>query len=372
MTRLHLLGRFLLLGTWGTCLALTLLPALPALYFQQGGQRSLVHTAAWLLAFPATSYWVARSASKWVRGLLRWVPRLQWALVGLLLLVPGYGWLVLFYFFLAPSAASDPAPSLLRRGQCIVRYQSGGQFTKVEGGGTPVLVQPVGPFLEWVTPLPPAPDLDSTWTLLDPQGLDLLDQSSTQLSRSRFHDRWLKQELATDFTPDTTRYYLPLPPATHEGRGVLGYVRGGRSYATQLQGTSLSGGLLRAQLRWRGAFQLTAAVGYDEELTLMLADFRGVGTYRLVRPLTTSDPQAIPAAQANYLALYRLGREGESHQYLSLPTLPPLLTITHFDSVRQVVAGTFSGLVHLESAHSETYPTDTLHLQQGRFDVRYR
>jgi hypothetical protein len=372
MTKLPLLWRVLLLGTWGICLALTLLPALPALYFQQGGLRSLVHTAAWLLAFPATGYWVAQSASKWVRGLLRWVPRLQWALVGLLLLVPGYGWLALFYFFLAPSTASHPAPSLLRRGQCSVRYQSGGQFSTVEGGGTLVLVQPVGPFLEWVTPLPSAPELDSTWTLLDPQGLALLDQSSAQRSRSRFHDRWLKQELATDFTPDTTRYHLALPPATQEGRGVLGYRRGGRSYATPRQGPSLSGGLLRAQLRWRGAFQLTAAVGYDEELTLALADFRGIGTYRLVRPLTTSNPQAIPTAQANYLLLSRVGREGEEYQYLSLPTLPPLLTITHFDSVRQVVAGTFSGLVHLESARPGAYRTDTLHLQQGRFDVRYR
>jgi hypothetical protein len=124
MTKLPLLWRVLLLGTWGICLALTLLPALPALYFQQGGLRSLVHTAAWLLAFPATGYWVAQSASKWVRGLLRWVPRLQWALVGLLLLVPGYGWLALFYFFLAPSTASHPAPSLLRRGQCSVGRDS--------------------------------------------------------------------------------------------------------------------------------------------------------------------------------------------------------------------------------------------------------
>jgi hypothetical protein len=72
------------------------------------------------------------------------------------------------------------------------------------------------------------------------------------------------------------------------------------------------------------------------------------------------------------LLLSRVGREGEEYQYLSLPTLPPLLTITHFDSVRQVVAGTFSGLVHLESARPGAYRTDTLHLQQGRFDVSYR
>ncbi|RZK28223.1 MAG: hypothetical protein EOO63_11745, partial [Hymenobacter sp.] len=239
MARLLLLWRVLSRSIWGICLALTLLlVVLPELYFQHVGTRNLVHTVAWGLSLPI--YWGAHHASKWVRGLVRWVVRLQWAFMGLLLLVPVYGWLVLVGFFWTPWIHDDRPPPLLRRGTWLVRYQSDGRFSTVDGGGTVVLVQPIGSFLEWITPLSRTPNLDSTWTLLDPRGFDLLDPNGVQPARFqdhlRFHKRWLEQEVATNFTPDTTRYHLPLPPATHAGRGVLGYGRGGRCYATQPQG----------------------------------------------------------------------------------------------------------------------------------------
>lgn len=370
MAKLPLLWRILLLGIWGTCLAFMLLQVVvPALYFQHLSSRNLVHTLAWGLSLLV--YRGAYRAAKWERRFLRGVIGLQWAFLGLLLLVPVYGWFVLVGFFWTPWAGDERPRPLLRRGSCVVRYQSDGRFSTVDGGGTLVLVQPIGPWLEWVTSLSRTPGLDSTWTLLDPQGFDLLDHSGVQRAYSRFHNRWLDHELATDFTPDTTRYHLPLPAATHAGRGVLGYVRDGRTYTIQPAGTNPIGELLRPQLHWRGRFQLTADVGYDEELTLSLADFRGIGTYFLVRPPTTSNPHAIPAAQANYMSLHRLGRNAEDYQYLSLPAKPVVLTITQFDSVRRVVAGTFQGLVHLETNRAGAFPSDTLHLQQGRFDVCY-
>ncbi|HEX8329456.1 MAG TPA: hypothetical protein VF629_18105 [Hymenobacter sp.] len=357
---------------WVACLALTLLTCLPQLDFRVVAHRSLVHSTAWLLAFSGAGYFATRTTNSALGALLRWIPRVQWVLAALPLLMLWYGLFFLYSFFLDFNVTKEGFESgigspLLRRGSAVVRYQRIRWQSESDINGTAVIVRPVTQLLEWVTPVGPY-KLDSTWTVLDPYGRTLISSRYEQVAQQRKFEHYLGRLQASADSANLVRDALPLPAATQLGTGTIGYAANGKNRQNRLTGRNDQGGTdgIDVHARLNGPLGLDANLGLPapnntEWLTIALTNFHGLGTYYLGRrsPL---DASFMPTADANYLQLTRLGTDEKNRIYMSVAAQPARLTITHFNAKQNIIAGTFEGTLHSISG-------DTLRISQGRFDV---
>ena len=163
--------------TWLACMGLLWLTAHTPLRFNSRPKHLLVMWMAWLFFAPATTHLARLTASPGLRRLLRWLPRVQWAGLGLLLLV----WVPSFFFLMGRPPfwgcffpVNDPdyahAHPLLSRGRAEHVFEVNDD---PQNWRRDVRVRFLPVLLVWVTPQPPA-SLDSTWTLRSANGLDLL------------------------------------------------------------------------------------------------------------------------------------------------------------------------------------------------------
>ena len=193
--------------TWVACLALLLLTAYTPLRFNGRTTHLLVLWMAWLFFAPATSCLAGFTTNPVLRALLRWLPRVEWAGLGLLValwavLLPlggrPMGWRFFFPVADPDYAHADP---LLSRGSAEYAYElhldeDPGAWTK------PVRVRFLPVLLVWTTPLPPA-SLDSTWRLRREAGLFLLAHryrapAKEELTRRQDPGRLAGKELPSD------------------------------------------------------------------------------------------------------------------------------------------------------------------------------
>lgn len=163
---------------WLTCLVITTLEAfITPLRFSSVELRSWVHSLAWLLAFSGAAYFARYTTYSPFRAAWRVWPWAQWALA---LALPCY-----FFGMEAPYAfanffwqahdsyydehSGDTDFSLLRCGSERIYFRRTDYIYEKE----PVVVRwlPLG--LRWQTPLGNQ-RLDSTWTVLDAQTLQLI------------------------------------------------------------------------------------------------------------------------------------------------------------------------------------------------------
>lgn len=165
--------------TWVACLALLGLTAYTPLRFNSYAKHLLALQGAWWLFAPAMGYVAGFTARLGLRQLLRWLPWVQWAGLGLLFLlwVPclllGQGRPPLWRCFF-PTDTPDfaVAAPLLSRSWTEHAYEL--HFdADPQAWMKPVRVRELPLLLVWTAPLAPA-SLDSTWTLRREAGLDLL------------------------------------------------------------------------------------------------------------------------------------------------------------------------------------------------------
>jgi hypothetical protein len=162
---------------WVACLGLLWLTAHTPLRFNSRPKHLLVLWMAWLFFAPAMFYLAARTARPGRQRLLRWLPRVQWAGLGVLFLLwvpcllmvqgqpPLWAW-----FFPVDDPDYARAHPLLSRGRAEHVYEVNDD---PQNGRRDVRVRFLPALLVWVTPQPPA-SLDSTWTLRSANGADLL------------------------------------------------------------------------------------------------------------------------------------------------------------------------------------------------------
>ncbi len=324
---------------WVLCAGLTVLTiCVPPLEFSSFTYRSVAHSIAWSLAFTGAGYFAKRTSSPALLWLLRWIPRIQWAGVGLVLAgLWWYGALYIYYFFLSAGSPNDTqlgkARILMRRGDAYVLYRNvAGHPSQY---GTLALVRPVSPFFNWVRPITSG-EYDSWANTNKPANHPLRDLGNLSAAID-------SSNAATDKEP--------LPLATHTGLGTLGYaVNGKNRHILNAKNMSLF-------IKHKGFFNLESYVdeqGGNISLSIILSHFQGVGTYQM----TCVDG---PAVVDNRLYVTRNGQT-----YKSVSSRPATLDITHFDAARHIIAGTFSGVLH-----SAARP-DSITISQGRFDAHYQ
>lgn len=334
---------------WVICLGLTILTlCIPPLEFSSITYRSVAHSGAWLLAFIGAGYFAKHTSSPTLLWLLRWMPRIQWGGVALLLLVfLWYGALYLYYFFLATGSPNDTqfgqARILMRRGDTYALYRNVVGHSNMYG--TLALVRPISPFFNWVRPITSG-EYDS-WANMDKptssflQGLENLSAAASA---------------AVD-SIDAAFDKEPLPLITHTGRGTLGFVINGKNrHATGSNALSVI-------IKRKGFFNLEASMDQragtgNIRLSVILSHFQGAGTYQMMR---VDGPNAVD----NRLYIER-NIPAYSQTYKSVASQPATLVITHFNANQHIIAGTFAGVLYGNTN------SDSIVITQGRFDLHYK
>lgn len=100
----------------------------------------------------------------------------------------------------------------------------------------------------------------------------------------------------------------------------------------------------------------------NRSIILNIRQLRQSGVYLFNQVARPSFPRTTPA-YATYIAT----DFGSTSRYITSPTATGQLIVTHFDSVAQIVSGTFEFTAEKVSGDGP----DAVRLTHGRFDLRY-
>lgn len=156
-----------------------------------------------------------------------------------------------------------------------------------------------------------------------------------------------------------------LPDATQEGKGTAGWLLDGKAQVPTRSSISTShpvGGYWR---KTRGGRSLSISfhqfsVDEDWGVSFYLPDIRQPGTF----PLNQAPPPLTPQFSPAYGQYSRSRPDPDRNAYTG-PDAPGQLIITRFDTVKNIVSGTFE-MTPQEAGSSGTYA-----VTHGRFDLHF-
>ena len=156
-----------------------------------------------------------------------------------------------------------------------------------------------------------------------------------------------------------------LPDATREGTATAGWLLNGKARVPKRSSISTGDPVNGYWRRTKGGRSLSLSfrqfsVDEDWGVSFFLPDIRQPGTFALDRvPAITSGLNN--AGYGHYTTL----RPGPRLGYYTDPNAPGQLVITRFDTVQNVVSGTF------EMAPRQDGGTETVAVTHGRFDLHF-
>ncbi|GGG52912.1 hypothetical protein [Hymenobacter glacieicola] len=354
---------------WLLCLILTLTDVFTPLEMANSYLRSAAHGGTWLLVFFAArrfswSYtWPARL----------WLASVAITLISAVLALWPLGLPFIYYIvsFFAPVQPWQTTYVYFQRGQSVVVDQ---QHRWQRAHHRRALIEPFTPFFQWVDRQPylpynqmPVKPTGTGWQVVNLTFADSkLEAAEQALVRRRQEDEHCYQELyrRDDSLIRIGRHpELVLPPVSQRGANTLGFRLQSAVWATRAccqepcPISAVTASWKKAQLPNKYDFTLQASPCIShtcQSIYLVVCGVAGPGTYRL-----GEYDAATRTINGSFLRLSDAGGI-----YLSKPALQ--LTITRFDTVARVVAGTFEASV---VSRAENAPT--LAVQQGRFDVHF-
>lgn len=156
-----------------------------------------------------------------------------------------------------------------------------------------------------------------------------------------------------------------LPKATREGKNTGGFLLDGKAWVPKASSISTGRPIYGYWRKTRGGHSLSLSlrqfsVQEDWGIGFFLPDIRQAGTFVLNQtPAITSGLN-----NASY-GTYSHVRPGPAVSYYTGPDAPGQLIITRFDTVNNIVSGTF------EMAPREENGVSTITITQGRFDLQF-
>lgn len=352
---------------WSLCLVLTFIVGFTPLEITNPYLHSLVHSGVWLLVFFAARHfgWDYR----WPRRL--WVGSIVVGSISAVLALWPLGLPAILYEagFFVPVRTWQTTRVYFRRGQEIVADQ---HHALHRADHRRVLIRPVTPLFAWVEPLGyvryqnPERPAGAGWEEVHLNAANLQpDTAEQEQGQQKRIEECYQQMYRRDeqLAQQGQRPVLVLPPISQRGANTLGFRLQNSVWASRSccpgPGQCKSSGLLatwkKVQLTKKYDLILKASpcVGNScQSIYLVLSGIEGPGTYSL--------GEYSPATRTINGSFLRLSNA--TSIYLSKPALR--VTISRFDTVAGVAAGTFEGAVTSRAADAPT-----LRLQHGRFDV---
>ncbi|WP_426062219.1 hypothetical protein [Hymenobacter sp. B1770] len=156
-----------------------------------------------------------------------------------------------------------------------------------------------------------------------------------------------------------------LPKATQEGKNTGGFLLDGKASVPKPSSISTGRPVNGYWRKTRGGRSLSLSLrqfSVDEDwgTSFYVPDIRQPGTFLLNQEPTHLTPQLSPS-----VGQYTTLRPGPRLSYYTGPDAPGQLVITRFDTVNNIVSGTF------EMTPREPSSNATVTITQGRFDLHF-
>lgn len=360
-------------GVWLGSLALLLLSLMPEFEFvcPMYGSRTAICAAILTVsrlgfrcflvgAVPLFSPQVWLEAGK---RLLKWV--VGCFMVAYLLLYFTGGYSILLYAWLIDTSPAEPRSILFRRGWATVQLRPLGSEIYSSPRPGAVVVHSLLPFFNMLTDLP-ADQPDSTWTPVTVSQESEVDLAKQWQVAMLNEVRANRQEVAAQRKRealDAMRVFNTLHFELNEPNTVFNSARDARSERRSLPDT-LFNPALYARLGRDKTLQVRATVlnASTESFSLTLTGFHGIGRYELGSPPPPTSPAIIGPGYAELLRYHpTLGGVA----FISTAGQPTHVCVTRYDSVYQVVEGTFEGIIKEPNGQSVS-------VEEGSFEVRYQ
>jgi hypothetical protein len=387
----------LVVGTWLLSLVLIILTTATPLEFDPRWLGNIARGSMWGLAFPACGLLARRNG--WFRWVLLGVPWLLWSSIVAVEVMaiwylcqrPRSEWdhtpfwrkaVEPLEWVFANQAAWGPPNVLFRQGKSMVASQLLWERRKGVLEARLAILTPVLPGLRWASCLPQGDDnnrlLDTSWQLVDTASVGMSQDTALQRrvrpwvtgqrhnQQARWQDDW--RERRGQPRSDATEL---LTSATQQGANTLSCV------VSAIGSTTESSFWLPPTIR----------TGHDSYAVYRARDSEDYGPRRLLTIHAQllfngcEYPFYLNLANAQTGSFQLAGTGVSAHKWKELGLMdgtigmsyssqgksPATVTITRLDTVRAIVAGTFSGTLH-----NGTDGDRTVTLAQGRFDFHYR